>query len=196
MQLSHSFKAFLVGICTLSFAGGTSVPPTFAQSSPTQDSSMQPSPIRGGSQSSALNDVDRQFVIKAAQSDMTEIQTSQLALKRTQNPKVKQFAQDMIREHAQSSSQLKPLAKQKGIALPKSIGSESQLLVDRLTKFSGAKFDQAYIEGQTQGHTKTQAAYQEELNQGQDADVKAFASEVLPIVTAHLGMAQNLAAER
>jgi putative membrane protein len=166
------------------------------QSSPMQGGSMQQSPMQGGNRSASLNAVDRQFMAKAAQSDMTEIQTSQLALKRSQNPQVKQFAQEMIQQHTQSSRKLKPLAAQKGVTLPKSLGAENQALLTQLTKLSGTQFDQAYMSGQAKAHAKTQAVYQTELKQGQDTSVKAFASQVLPVVTAHLRMAQSMVAGR
>lgn len=153
-------------------------------------------PMQSGNRHASLNAFDRQFMTKAAQSDMTEIQTSQLALKRSQDPQVRQFAQKMIQQHTQSTNKLKPIAVKKSFALPTSLGSENQALLTQLTKLSGTQFDQAYMSGQTKAHAKTQMAYQDELKQGKDSDVKAFAREVLPIVTAHLRMAQGMVAGR
>jgi putative membrane protein len=165
------------------------------QQSPAQDGSMQQSTPNSSNRNSSLSAVDRQFMMKAAQSDMTEIRTSQLALSRSQNPQVRQFAQQMIQHHTQSSSKLKPLAAQKGVTLPKDLG-ENQALLTQLTKLSGTQFDQAYLSGQVKAHSKTQALYQKELQQGKDPAVKAFASQMLPVVTAHLRMAQNMVAGR
>ncbi|XHX76830.1 MAG: DUF4142 domain-containing protein [Stenomitos frigidus ULC029] len=192
----HPRKLIAASACILSLAAVSSTLSVSAQSSAMPDGSMQPSPMQGGNQRSSLNAVDRQFVVKAAQSDMTEIQTSQLALKRSQNPQVRRFAQQMITHHMQSSNKLKPLAVQKGIALATSIGAENQAMLTQLIKLSGTKFDQAYMSGQAKAHAKTQALYQSELKKGQDADVKAFANQGLPIVTAHLRMAQNMVAGR
>ena len=166
------------------------------QNSPMQGGSMQQSPMQGRDRHASLSAVDKEFMAKAAQSDMTEIQTSQLALKRSQNPQVKQFAQEMIQQHTQSSNKLKPLAANKGVSLPKSLGAENQALLTKLMKLSGAQFDQAYMSGQAKAHSKTQTVYQNEINKGQDADVKAFARQVLPVVTAHLRMAQSMVAGR
>jgi putative membrane protein len=213
------------GVGILSFAALSSTLPGLAQNSPTQGGSMQGTPTQGGSMqhspmqdgsmqnsptqgdsmqqsapnssrsNSSLSAVDRQFMMKAAQSDMTEIKTSQLALSRSKNPQVRQFAQQMIQQHTQSSSKLKPLAAQKGVTLPKDLG-ENQALLTQLTKLSGTQFDQAYMGGQVKAHSKTQALYQKELQQGKDPAVKAFASQILPVVTAHLNMAQNMVAGR
>ena len=162
--------------------------PTAAQNSPASQS-----PVPNLGRDGTLNVADKQFVIKAAQSDMTEIQTSQLALKRAQSPSVKQFAQEMIQQHTESSNKLKPLAVQKGITLPKSLGTEGQKMLTQLTKLSGKQFDKAYLSGQAEGHTNTQALYRYELKQGTDTEVKAFANEILPIVTSHLQEVQSLA---
>ncbi len=226
MKLIRSRKFISTSACAFSLAIASSLLPASAQtmqngsmqSSPSQngsmpngsmqdgsmqngsmqDGSMQngSTPMQSGNRRASLNAVDRQFMMKAAQSDMTEIQTSQLALKRSQNSQVRQYAQEMIQQHTQSSSKLKPLAAEKGVALPKTLGAENQALLTQLTKLSGTQFDQAYMNGQIKAHAKTQAAYQNELKQGQDTDVKAFASQVLPIVAGHLRMAQSMVAGR
>ena len=224
MKLINLRGLISASACAFSLATVSSVLPVLAQTGTMQDGSMQQSPMQGGSMQqspmpggsmqspmqggsmqrttpmgnrrSALNTVDRQFITKAAQSDMTEIKTSQLALKRSQNSQVRQFAQEMIQQHTQSSSKLKPIAAQKGVMLPKSLGAENQALYNKLSSLSGSRFDQAYMQGQAQAHAKTQTVYQKELQQGQDPDVKAFANQVLPVVTAHLHMAQGMVAGR
>jgi putative membrane protein len=155
-------------------------------------------PNQGGNQNqrNQLNASDRQFMIKAAQSDMTEIMTSQIALQRASSNQVKSYAQMMIKHHTTSSSQLKPLAQQKGVTLPTAVGADNKALVDQLSKLSGKAFDQAYMAGQVQAHTKTEAEYRRQLKEGQDADVKAFANQFLPVVVEHRQMAQGMIAGR
>ncbi len=140
--------------------------------------------------------VDRQFIIQAAQSDQTEIRTSQLALQKSRNSQVRQFAQEMIQQHTESSNKLKPLAAQKGVTLPTSLGAENQALLTQLSKLSGTQFDRAYMSGQVKAHSKTRGIYQKELQQGRDSEIKAFANQVLPLVAEHLRMAQNMVAGR
>lgn len=52
------------------------------------------------------------------------------------------------------------------------------------------------MSGQTKAHAKTQALYQNQLKQGQNSELKAFANEILPVVTSHLQMAQSMTAMR
>ena len=144
----------------------------------------------------STSSLDTEFITKAAQSDMTEIQTSQLALQKSKNKSVRDFAQMMIKQHTESSRQLKPIAMSKKVMLPKDIGSENTALLTSLKKVSGSKFDQAYMQGQVQAHTKTQAEYQKYLDQGQDPQLKAFATKISPLVAQHLQMAQKMVATR
>ncbi|NMG05562.1 DUF4142 domain-containing protein [Brasilonema sp. UFV-L1] len=166
----------------------------FSQNTPetTSPSGGTTSPPRTTTPNRSLTALDKEFMTKAAQSDQTEIQTSQLALKRSQNQEVKNYAQRMIKEHTDSSQQLKQIAKKKSFTLPKDIGPENKALLTKLTKLNGKMFDQAYMEGQLQAHTKTLADYQNYLTQGQDSELNAFASKIAPIVADHLQMVQNM----
>lgn len=192
MKFVQLYRSIGFGVCATSIAALASSCSVLAQGGSTQNST----PAATQSTQASLNAVDRQFIPKAAQSDLTEIKTSQLALQRSRDPKVKQFAQMMITQHTQSSNKLKPIAAEKRVTLPTSVGAENAALVSQLTKLSGTQFDQAYMKGQVQSHAKTQALYQKELKQGQDPNVKAFASQVLPIVSEHLRMAENIVAAR
>jgi putative membrane protein len=164
-----------------------------AQASPPAPNSLPVTQPPATSPSQPATDVDRAFMIKAAESDQIEIQTSQLALQRSKNPNVRQYAQRMIQEHRASSKRLQPIAQQRGVTLPTDISSEDIFLLNQLQQFSGAIFDQAYWTGQIQSHAKTQAEYRRYLCEGKDPELRAFASQVLPIVTDHLRMAQELA---
>ncbi|MGI8503684.1 MAG: DUF4142 domain-containing protein [Hassallia sp.] len=144
----------------------------------------------------STSSLDTEFITKAAQSDMTEIQTSKLALQKSKNKSVRDYAQMMIKQHTESSKELKPIAQSKKVTLPTTIGPENTALLTSLKKVSGSKFDQAYLEGQVQAHTKTQAEYQKYLDQGQDPQLKAFATKISPLVAQHLQMAQKMVATR
>jgi putative membrane protein len=76
----------------------------------------------GQQQRNQLSALDQQFVIDAAQGGMAEVQLGQLALERSRNPEVKQFARQMIQEHTRANERLMRLATQKGITPPTTLG--------------------------------------------------------------------------
>ncbi len=136
--------------------------------------------------------IDQEFVTQARQSDLTEIQTSQLALQRAKSPEVKKYAERMINEHKNSSQQLTKIAQQKGYKLPTTIGDANKTLLTQLTNAAGTDFDQAYMQAQVTAHTKTLANYQNYINKGKDSELKAFASKTASVVDTHLKMAQSM----
>lgn len=157
-----------------------------------------PNPLSspGANPNRSTSRLDTEFITKAAQSDMTEIQTSQLALQKSRNKSVRDYAQMMIDHHTQSSRQLKPIAQSKRVPMPKNLGPENTALLTSLKRVNGSEFDQAYMQGQVQAHTRTQAEYQKYLDQGQDPQLRAFASKIQPVVVQHLEMAQKMVATR
>jgi putative membrane protein len=161
--------------------------------SPSPGTTPAPGTTNSGTSLSAL---DREFMTRAAQSDLTEIQTSQLALQRSKNKAVRDYAQRMIQDHKNSSKQLTQIAKNKNVTLPKDIGPENKALVTKLTKVSDREFDGAYMQGQVQAHKKTLAEYQNYLKKGQNQELRAFASKIAPLVADHLEMAQKMVAGR
>ncbi|BAY32210.1 outer membrane protein [Nostoc carneum NIES-2107] len=140
-----------------------------------------------------LSSADRTFMTQAAQGGLAEVQLGQLASQRGASNEVKQYGQRMVQDHTQANSQLQQLAQQKGVTLPKSLNKEHQQVQQQLTKLSGRNFDRQYMSHMVQDHEKTVALFQQEAQEGQDAEVKAFATQTLPILQDHLQQAQSLA---
>ncbi|MEH1944429.1 MAG: DUF4142 domain-containing protein [Nostoc sp.] len=154
--------------------------------SPTDSPTPSPTPSATPSGRNNLSSSDRQFITQAAQDGLAEVQLGQLASQRGVSDAVKQFGQHMVEDHTQVNNQLKSLAVQKGVTLPTSIGNKNQQAKQSLSKLSGAKFDRQYLNQMLQAHEKDVSAFQTEAQQGQDADVKAFAAQSLPTLEEHL----------
>ena len=145
----------------------------------------------------AANPADSAFVTAAAQSDLFEQQTSQLALTRARTPAVKSFAQMMIDAHTQSTSRLAGIAQAKGIMLPTALDSDQQPMLDSLNGMpTGATFQRSYLRAQVMGHQKTLAVMQNYAANGTDPDLKAFASDMIPVIQRHLAAARRLSGAR
>ena len=132
------------------------------------------------------------FVQKAAMTDMFEIQAGQLAQEKSQNQNVKQFGQQMVTDHTQTSEKLKSIASAAGMTVPAALDQEHQKLLTQLRGDSGAKFDRAYVSSQRTGHKQAIALYENYVKHGQNAELKQFAQQTLPTLRHHLQMADNL----
>ena len=142
-----------------------------------------------------LSAMDKQFMLKAAQGGMAEVQFGQIAIRKASSAIVRQYAQRMINEHTPVNQQLMALAARKGVALPKTIGAKNLAVKRQLSNLSGPAFDQAYITAAgVQGHTEQAELFQSEIQSGSDPAVKAFANRVIPTVEGHLQMARAMTA--
>lgn len=143
----------------------------------------------------SLSSDDRTFLQQAAESSLAELQAWRIALGKAQDEDIRHFAQRMVDDHTQVRSQLARLAERKGVALPGEPAIQEQVRLQLLQAAEGARLEQRYEE---QFGAKAQQAaialYQQELQLGKDADVLAFARQVVPQLREHLQMAEDLQA--
>jgi putative membrane protein len=140
---------------------------------------------------SNLSAEDKDFVMKAAQGGMTEVQVGQTAQTKSQSPDVQAFAKKMVDDHSKANDELKQLATTKGLALPAELDTEHKKAVDELSGKSGKDFDKAYMKAMVSDHEKTVSLLQKEMKDARHADLKNWASKILPTVQEHLRMAKD-----
>lgn len=133
------------------------------------------------------------FVTKVAISDMYEIQASQLAARRAGNAQIRSFAQTMVHDHTATSAQLRGIVRgHADLALPSALDSQHQDMLSELTNASAAEFDQKYVDQQTHAHDDAEQLLTAYAQNGDNADLRAFASETAPKVQHHLDMVRAL----
>jgi putative membrane protein len=135
------------------------------------------------------------FVKKAALDGMTEVQLGKIAASKAQDPKVKEFAEKMVKDHSKANEELASVAKQKGLTVPTELDPEHQSMVQSLNSKSGEAFDAAYSEHMNADHAKAVALFQGAVT-GSDPDLAAFAKKTLPTLEQHKQMAKRLSTSR
>ena len=137
------------------------------------------------------------FVQKIGDSNQFEIQSSQLALQKSHNDAIRQFAQRMIDDHTKLGDQFKQELKQANLPEPGAeIGKEQQAGLDRLAKLNGAAFDAAYIRAQRMAHEQLIRFAEGYSRRGSNQPLKQFALHVLPELKEHEKLAQELRGPR
>jgi putative membrane protein len=134
------------------------------------------------------------YVNKAADGDMYEIQSSQVALQRSKNKMVRDHAQTMIRDHTKSSDMLKAAAAKSSppMSPPPAMTPEKQAKVDALRAAPEADFDRMYIADQVTAHQEAWAVHQGYATTGSEAPLKATAGRVVPVVERHLAHLKSM----
>lgn len=154
--------------------------------------------MNSGSNSNMSKNVsgaDKEFMDKAAQGGMAEVQMGQLAASKAQNAEVKSFGQKMTQDHSNANTGLKSLATQKGLTLPTEVSAKHKEDMDKLSKLSGAAFDKEYVTMMVADHEKDVADFQKQSESATDADLKAFAAKTLPTLKMHLEMIKGIQAK-
>ncbi|TFB30064.1 DUF4142 domain-containing protein [Pedobacter alluvionis] len=140
----------------------------------------------------AVEEADAKFTTQAAVGGIAEVELGKLALEKSSNPQVKEFATMMVKDHGMANTELTAIAKQKNITLPSTVDDEHKKKMDDLSKKTGADFDKAYVSAMVDGHKSTLKLMEDESKDGKDADLKSFATKTAPIVQSHLVMINKI----
>ncbi len=142
---------------------------------------------------SMQNSADRTFMSTAAEANLAEIDTAKLVGQKSTDPAVKDFANRMVTDHTQSSQSLASLAEVSAIKLPTEPGLMERNQKSELQKLSGVRLDDAYLRDELQGHKEAIAAFENEIENGQNQEVKNYAVKTLPTLQDHIRIAEDIA---
>jgi putative membrane protein len=149
-----------------------------------------------GKISAEMTSTTQGFVTAAATSDMYEVTAGKLALQRSASSDVKEFAQKMVDAHTETTTKLKGIIAANNIKVtsPAHVDNRRQGMLDNLRGASAAEFDNRYITQQVGAHKEADILMRGYAKDGDNAEIKTFASETDKHVKMHLSMAQKLAA--
>ena len=132
----------------------------------------------------------------ASQSDQYEIMAAHLAEVQGQDPRVRAFAQEMVRDHTRLNEDLHKATMASGLPPPSSgMSSDQAALLSGLQGLSGAEFDKTYARQQELAHAGAEAVEDSFATEGADANLKKAAQSALPTIRDHIKMAQQLRVE-
>jgi putative membrane protein len=142
---------------------------------------------------SKVDAADQDFLKKAAQANLAEVETGKLAQSKATRSDLKQFGQKMEQDHGKTLQELQVLAKSKGVPLPDAPDAAHQAQAKQLAGASGKDFDKAYVAHAGVADHKAAKELFEKGAKSKDPEISAFAKKVLPDIEHHLTMAQDMA---
>lgn len=126
------------------------------------------------------------FVRKAMMGNEFEIQSSQIALEKSQNDQIRQFAQRMIEDHAKAGQDLNAiLASSPDADADIQLDRKHQTLLADLNKASEGDFDKKYVKDQVKAHNEAVDLFKSYAKDGDNQALKDFANRTLPTIQAH-----------
>jgi len=152
------------------------------QSPPGNDSTL---PERGGSQV---------FLDRAIEMSYAEVQLGELASKKAENPRVKAYAEVLVKDH---SAALLKLQKFRTEVITPVLNSEHTKLKETLSEKSGTPFDREYLDAMVADHRVAIRLFEQQIiwnstgessnrNSIFDTDVTRLVRELLPTLQEHL----------
>jgi len=135
---------------------------------------------------------DRDFINKAAQGNLMEVQAGKLASQRALDPAVKSFGEKMVSDHSAANDTLKSLADSKQMPLADTVSPEGHAALGKLEGLNGTEFDKTYSQMMVRDHTTDISEFEKAFKKASDPDVKAYAQQTLPTLRHHLMLANRL----
>ena len=129
---------------------------------------------------------------KAAQAGHAEVAEGEMAKTKAADPRVKEFAATMVKDHSAAGVELKDAASKAGITLPAGVSVDEKAAAERLGTFSGKEFDRNYMTLMVKDHKEAVELFQKEAKTGEDTHLRAFAEKTLPKIQMHLQMAEQI----
>jgi len=140
-----------------------------------------------------LSSADKKFIDQAADIDMLEAHVGQMAQNQASNADVRTFGQTLEQDHSKSYGQLLELGERVHQQVPRGIDVRKEALVSQLQHAKGAQFDRQFAMDEVRDHEKALAEFKREAEHGENAEVKNYANQQIPILQEHLRKAQDLA---
>lgn len=130
------------------------------------------------------------FVAMAASSDMFEIESSRMALQRSRDPMNRMHAEMMIRDHTNTTAQLKAAAASAGLGVPMQMLPMHAAMLDQLMR--SPNFDATYKSQQVVSHQQALALHDNYARRGDRPQLRGVAAAAVPVVRGHLDHARRM----
>lgn len=147
----------------------------------------------GIASAASLSPTDKQFMISAAKTDMTQAHEGQMAENQGRSDDVKNLAKTLVQDHTNSYTQLSELAAKEGVSIPKGINASRNPSIRLLVHLTGQRFDQAFTKDEIANERQTIAVFKREAAHGKDTEVKAYATKMIPVLEKHVQLAEACA---
>ena len=125
----------------------------------------------------------------AAQSSLSEVLMSTMALQKTNDKRVEEYAWTMLDHHARAMGDLAETLSEDAAPLPTEPSTEQTAMLERMSAMESEAFDQAYFEHQMEAHQKAVSLFEQGATVS-DEKVASYAQTTLPILQAHLEIVQ------
>ena len=133
------------------------------------------------------------YVMAAGRSDLYEINSSQIALQKSQDPAIRKYADMLIKHHQKTTAATLAAAQKANLSpTPPALDPGATASITELQNASAADFDRLYLAQQVPAHQAALDLHQSYGTNGDQAALRASAKKAVPIVRRHLADAERM----
>ena len=143
-------------------------------------------------QQPAATPAEQDFMIIAAQTDLAEIDMARIAMQKSQNSDVRDFANMIQSDQTSALEDLTDLMRKQGMSGPNVLSPEAKADIVRITALSGAEMDREFVNTIVAGLQKSIEMYRDHVSIAQSPEVGKYAEDLVPQLEMHLEKAQKL----
>jgi len=139
----------------------------------------------------AQSKVSQEFIKKAIEGNLSEMRMGKLAQQKGASEEIRAYGRELEQDHAAANGKAVPLAQQLGVTAPTEPSKKLREAYNRISRFSGTKFDREFARYMVKDHKEDIAEYQREAKRNNDR-LAGYVNETLPALRKHLERAQAL----
>ena len=132
-----------------------------------------------------VNEEDANFLARAADGRMADLQQGKLAAEKGTNDQIRNYGKLMMKDQQMLLAQIKLLAASKNVTLPDNVSNGKSDERTDLLKESGKSFDKKFVEVMVSDHERD-IVFFEEATQSSDKKISQFAERYLALIEMHL----------
>lgn len=134
---------------------------------------------------------DNRFVDHAYTGGQNEVILGRLAMQRSQNDAVRQYAQRIVNDHTKNNEKLVRIVSDLQIAVPEKPLPEQEEAMRKLYARDLKNFEQEYLRHQIEGHEKEIKIFEKAAADLKNERLREYAKETLPALKEHLKFAKE-----
>jgi len=122
--------------------------------------------------------------------NLMEIAAGRMAIARGSTPAVRQFGEELVKDHGTADAELVALAAKLNVVLPSAAAPQNGL--DELGNLTGRAFDRAFAKMMLDDHDKALALVRSAQPNVKNGQLSAYLEKLLPVLERHRATANTL----
>lgn len=145
-----------------------------------------------GTGTTASAQADQTFIENAAGGLQLRLRLSEMAVQKTANLEVREFARVVVSNHTKSINELKGVAQQMRVTYPTALPSGRQAVYDRLAQLSGSDFDRAFAREMELAYQQDISLFQSSATAAGNLALRGYILKTTPVLQGQLRLATQL----